>query len=141
MSDNNDTMDERVAREALTHDSPFYPIAPERMLLETRRCVVFLDTNPVSKGHALVVAKTVTASVFDLPAEVQAEVWETVRQVREMLVQRFRPDGLNIGVNDGAAAGQTVPHAHIHLIPRYLNDVSDPRGGIRWIIPSRARYW
>ena len=78
MSDNSDAMDERVAREALTHDSPFYPIAPERMLLETRQCVAFLDTNPVSKGHALVVAKTVAASLFDLPAEVQAEVWETV---------------------------------------------------------------
>ena len=141
MSDNSDTTDERVAREALTHDSPFYPIAPERMLLETRRCVAFLDTNPVSKGHALVVAKTVTASLFDLPAEVQAQLWETVRRVREILIKRFRPDGFNIGINDGPAAGQTVPHAHVHVIPRYLNDVADPRGGIRWIIPPKARYW
>jgi diadenosine tetraphosphate (Ap4A) HIT family hydrolase len=141
MSENSDTTDERVARKALTHDSPFYPIAPERLLLETRQCVAFLDTNPVSKGHALVVAKTVTAGLFDLPVEVQAEVWETVRQVRAVLIRRFRPDGFNIGVNDGAAAGQTVAHAHVHIIPRYLNDVSDPRGGIRRIIPARARYW
>jgi diadenosine tetraphosphate (Ap4A) HIT family hydrolase len=141
MSENSDTTNERAAREALTHNSPFYPIAPERMLLETRRCVAFLDTNPVSKGHALVVAKTVTAGLFDLPVEVQAEVWETVRQVREMLMQRFRPDGFNIGINDGPAAGQTVAHAHVHIIPRYRNDVADPRGGIRHIFPAKARYW
>jgi len=61
--------------------------------------------------------------------------------VREILIERFRPDGFNIGINDGAAAGQTVPHAHMHIIPRYLNDVPDPRGGIRWIIPAKARYW
>jgi len=141
MSDNSDTTDERVAREALTHDSPFYPIAPERLLLEARQCVAFLDTNPVSKGHTLVVAKTVTASLFDLPKEVQAEVWEIVGRVREILIQRFRPDGFNIGVNDGTAAGQTVAHAHMHIIPRYLNDVPNPRGGIRWVIPTKARYW
>ena len=141
MSDNRDTTDERVAREALTHDSPFYPIAPERMLLETRQCVAFLDTNPVSKGHALVVAKTVTAGLFDLPAEVQAQVWGTVGRAREILIERFRPDGFNIGINDGPAAGQTVPHAHVHIIPRYLNDVPDPRGGIRRIIPRKARHW
>ena len=134
-------MNTRDPMEALTRDSPFYPIAPPRMLLETRRCVAFLDTNPVSKGHALVVAKTITASLFDLPAEVQTELWETVRRVREILMERFRPDGFNIGVNDGKAAGQTVAHAHVHVIPRYRNDVADPRGGIRWIIPPKARYW
>jgi diadenosine tetraphosphate (Ap4A) HIT family hydrolase len=141
MSENRDTTDERVAGEALTHDSPFYPMAPERMLLETPRCVAFLDKYPVSKGHALVVAKTVTAGLFDLPVEVQAEVWETVRKVRAVLIQRFRPDGFNIGINDGPAAGQTVAHAHVHIIPRYRNDVADPRGGIRRIIPAQARHW
>jgi len=141
MSDNSDTMDERVAREALTHDSPFYPVPPEQILLETRQCVAFLDKYPVSRGHALVVAKTVTSSLFDLPVEVQAEVWETVRRVRELLIRRFQPDGFNIGINDGVAAGQTVPHAHVHIIPRYHNDVSDPRGGIRRVLPAKARDW
>jgi diadenosine tetraphosphate (Ap4A) HIT family hydrolase len=141
MSENNDTRDERAAGEALTPDSPFYPIAPERLLLETRQCVAFLDTSPVSKGHALVVAKTVTAGLFDLPAEIQTEVWDTVRRTREILVRRYRPDGFNIGINDGPAAGQTVAHAHVHIIPRYRNDVADPRGGIRRIIPAQARHW
>ena len=53
----------------------------------------------------------------------------------------FRPDGFNIGINDGAAAGQTVPHLHIHLIPRFQGDMSDPRGGVRWVIPEKADYW
>jgi diadenosine tetraphosphate (Ap4A) HIT family hydrolase len=53
----------------------------------------------------------------------------------------FRPDGFNIGINDGAAAGQTVPHLHIHLIPRYKGDLPDPRGGVRWLFPEKADYW
>jgi len=135
MKDTRDPMND------LTPESPFYPISREQILLETPRCVALFDKYPVSQGHALVVAKTVTASLFDLPPEVQAEVWDTVRRVREILLQRFQPEGFNIGINDGPAAGQTVPHAHVHLIPRYRHDVADPRGGIRWIIPPKARYW
>lgn len=141
MIDKTDARNEEYPKEALKPDSPFHPIAPERMVLETRRCVAFLDTTPISKGHALVVAKRVTASLFDLPVETQAELWGAVRQSREILAERYSPDGFNIGLNDGAAAGQTVAHAHVHIIPRYLNDVPDPRGEIRWIIPAKARYW
>ena len=53
----------------------------------------------------------------------------------------FHPAGYNIGINDGAAAGQTVPHLHIHLIPRYAGDRDDPRGGVRWVLPDKAAYW
>jgi diadenosine tetraphosphate (Ap4A) HIT family hydrolase len=53
----------------------------------------------------------------------------------------YSPAGYNIGINDGAAAGQTVPHVHMHLIPRYAGDVEDPRGGVRWVVPNKARYW
>jgi diadenosine tetraphosphate (Ap4A) HIT family hydrolase len=140
MSDDRDTTDERVAREALTHDSPFYPITPERMLLETRPCVAFLDTTPVSKGPTQVVAKTVAPSLFDLPVGIQTELWEAVRQVRQMLIERFGLADFNIGINDGAVAGQTIACAHVHVIPRYRHDVADPRGGVRWIIPTKARY-
>ena len=58
-----------------------------------------------------------------------------------MLDAELRPDGYNIGINDGAAAGQTVMHVHMHVIPRYRGDRPDPRGGIRWIIPEKADYW
>ncbi len=62
-------------------------------------------------------------------------------EVRERLLTGLKPDAFNIGVNDGLAAGQTVEHAHAHVIPRHKGDVSDPRGGIRWIIDEKANYW
>jgi len=62
-------------------------------------------------------------------------------EVRETLATQFHPEGFNLGVNIGDAAGQTIGHAHLHLIPRYSGDVPEPRGGIRWIIPERAPYW
>jgi diadenosine tetraphosphate (Ap4A) HIT family hydrolase len=64
-----------------------------------------------------------------------------LRRVRALLDAELRPDGYNIGINDGAAAGQTVMHVHMHVIPRYRGDRPDPRGGIRWIIPEKADYW
>ena len=62
-------------------------------------------------------------------------------RVRAILDAELRPDGYNLGINDGAAAGQTVMHVHMHVIPRYRGDRPDPRGGIRWIIPEKADYW
>ena len=64
-----------------------------------------------------------------------------LRHVKALLDEELRPDGYNIGINDGAAAGQTVMHVHMHVIPRYRGDRPDPRGGIRWIIPEKADYW
>ena len=60
---------------------------------------------------------------------------------KQQIQLEFDPAGYNIGINDGAAAGQTVGHLHIHLIPRYPGDQPDPRGGIRWVIPEKADYW
>lgn len=71
----------------------------------------------------------------------QAEVWKLVAEVRAMLVAELHPDGFNIGLNDGTPAGQTVMHAHVHVIPRQHGDVADPRGGVRWVIPEKAGYW
>ena len=71
----------------------------------------------------------------------QTALWMMVGEVRALLIQRYSPDGFNIAVNDGTAAGQTIAHAHIHLIPRRAGDVADPRGGVRNIIPENARYW
>lgn len=102
MLDKTDARNRDSSEETLVSDSPFYPVARERLALGTRRCVVFLDTSPVSKRHALVVARSVTASLFDLSLDVQAELWETVRRAREILMERFHPDGFNIGLNDGA---------------------------------------
>lgn len=126
---------------ALPKDSPFYPIPADRVILETPNCLAFLDGYPVSKGHALVIPLQPVISIFELDERMQSELWDTVRRVRDILEERHSPDGFNIGVNDGRAAGQTIPHAHIHVIPRYEGDVCDPRGGVRWVIPEKAKYW
>ena len=81
------------------------------------------------------------ASLFELSAAEQADLWQIVAAVREQLQREFNPDGFNVGLNDGTAAGQTVMHAHIHVVPRYVGDVADPRGGVRWIIPEKADCW
>ena len=125
----------------LSSQSPFFPIDANRVILEESNSLAFFDRYPVSKGHALVVPVRPVPSLYDLDPQLQAEVWDMVRRVRLYLGERYQPAGFNIGVNDGRAAGQTIAHAHVHVIPRYAGDVSDPRGGIRWVIPGKARYW
>lgn len=86
------------------------------------------DRFPVSKGHTLVLPKRHVASIYDLQQGEQAVMRQLVADVRERLQDQFAPDGFNIDVNDGEAAGQTMAHARIHIIPRYEGDVDDPRG-------------
>ena len=120
---------------------PFCNLDPKRLWLENEDAVAFRDGFPVSEGHTLVIPKQHSACLFDLPAEVQQSVWQLVAEVRKQLAKEFRPDAFNVGINNGEAAGQTVPHAHVHVIPRRRGDVPDPRGGVRWIIPEKAAYW
>lgn len=100
-----------------------------------------LDAYPVSEGHCLIVPRRHVASWFDATADERAEMLDLLAQTRTYLRDLHAPDGYNIGINDGVAAGQTVPHLHLHLIPRYAGDRPDPRGGVRWVIPERADYW
>lgn len=120
---------------------PFCHLEPSRILLENAFAAAFPDAFPVAEGHTLVVPKRHVASLFELSDEEQATLWRLVTLVRAKLMDELKPDGFNIGVNDGLAAGQTVMHAHVHVIPRRTGDVADPRGGMRWIIPSKAKYW
>ncbi|WP_372847049.1 HIT family protein [Pontiella sp.] len=122
-------------------DSPFAPIDPGQLILQNEYAVAFYDRYPVSEGHALVVPKRVVPSVYDLPKVWQTEMWNTVRDVRATLGDWYAPAAYNIGINDGEAAGQTINHTHIHVIPRYSGDQPDPRGGIRKIFPEKANYW
>lgn len=96
---------------------------------------------PVSPGHTLVIPRRHVASLSDLTAEEAGAIWSLLAGARSVLDSEFRPDGYNVGVNDGRAAGQTVMHLHVHLIPRYEGDRADPRGGVRWIFPDKADYW
>ena len=120
---------------------PFCNIDESRILLKNDFAVALNDGFPVAEGHALVVPQRHVRSLFDLPDAELANVWKLVSHVRRKLLDDLKADGVNVGVNDGIAAGQTVMHAHVHLIPRRIGDTADPRGGIRWIIPEKARYW
>ncbi|MBN2505794.1 MAG: HIT family protein [Verrucomicrobia bacterium] len=120
---------------------PFCHVPPERVLLETGTTLAFLDAYPVTEGHTLVIPKRHVTSIFELSPEELGALWAQVAAARHWLVHTYSPDAFNIGVNDGPAAGQTIPHAHIHVIPRRKGDAPEPRGGIRWIMPEKARYW
>jgi len=98
------------------------------------------DSYPVSKGHTLVIPKRHISSYFECTDDERLELWSLVEQVKTLLDRTFEPDGFNIGINIGPAAGQTVPHMHIHVIPRYSGDMDDPRGGVRGVIPDKQKY-
>jgi diadenosine tetraphosphate (Ap4A) HIT family hydrolase len=99
----------------------------------------FRDAYPVSRDHTLIVPRRHVASYFDLTTAEQAAMMTLLRVCRDQLAGHH--DAFNWGVNDGPAAGQTVLHCHLHLIPRRAGDVPDPRGGIRWVLPDKAAYW
>ena len=120
---------------------PFCQMPTERVIAAWPLCIVIRDGFPVSAGHTLVIPKRHVASFFDCSEEERVELMNALEAVKRDLDRTLNPNGYNIGINDGAAAGQTVPHVHIHLIPRYTGDQTDPRGGVRWIIPDKARYW
>jgi diadenosine tetraphosphate (Ap4A) HIT family hydrolase len=94
----------------------------------------------VNEGHALVIPKRHVADFFELAASERNACFELVAEVKAKLETRFLPDGYNVGINVGAAAGQTIFHVHIHVIPRYTGDVASPRGGVRGVIPSKQSY-
>lgn len=121
--------------------SPFLDLPASDYLAENDLAFAIPDGFPLSPGHTLVVPKRLVATWFDATAEEKFALVELVDVVKRKLDERFRPDGYNVGFNAGEAAGQTVPHLHIHVIPRYHGDVPDPRGGVRWVIPGKAAYW
>jgi diadenosine tetraphosphate (Ap4A) HIT family hydrolase len=120
---------------------PFCVLPRERILLENNLALAILDGFPISPGHALILPRRHTQSFFEVTDQERVSMLALLQRTKDLLDAKYHPDGYNIGINDGAAAGQTVPHLHVHLIPRYQGDVSDPRGGVRWIFPELADYW
>ena len=119
----------------------FCDVSEESIVAESRHALAFRDRYPVNRGHTLVIPKVHGKGLFALHAQVQADVWRLVAKVRDELRSAFNPDGFNVGLNDGEAAGQTVEHPHVHVVPRFEGDVADPRGGVRWVLPDHAPYW
>ena len=116
-------------------------LSSSRIEAETNSFQLVYDNYPISKGHMLVISKRHIESFFELTKNEYIELHEIINHAKKILDSNFKPDSYNVGINDGKAAGQTIPHLHIHIIPRYIGDVSDPRGGIRWTLPNRANYW
>lgn len=113
----------------------------DRILHVSENGMVVRDGYPISRGHSLIIPKHHYPDFFSLPEHIRNELFQLVETAKAQLDDEFDPDGYNIGINSGGAAGQTVPHLHIHLIPRFAGDMDDPRGGVRWIFPEKAKYW
>ncbi|MBM4236079.1 MAG: HIT family protein [Firmicutes bacterium] len=108
------------------------------IIAENELALAFKDSCPVSEGHCLVIPKRHVATYFDAGPEEHSAISILIGEVSRILNRDLSPDGYNIGANVGEAAGQTVFHFHIHIIPRYRGDVADPRGGVRKVIPNRS---
>ena len=120
---------------------PFCKVESEREIIASSPLsVAFFDGFPVSPGHALIIPKRHVSSFFDLSQEERQDLLNLADSVKQIVEERYHPDGYNIGVNVGEAAGQSIFHVHMHLIPRYKGDVPNPCGGVRGVIPAKQNY-
>ena len=121
-------------------DSIFTKLREERTLLETEHFFAIEDGYPVSPGHLLVISKELKPDFFALSDAERLELPSAILLAKAWVEERHNPDGFNVGMNCGEAAGQTVMHFHCHVIPRYSGDMADPRGGVRGVIPEKQGY-
>jgi len=112
---------------------------PDRVI-ENELAFAHYDSYPVNPGHCLIITHRHVAEYFQATAEEKAAIWALVDEMKIILDEEFKPDGYNVGVNIGKTAGQSVPHLHIHMIPRYKGDMEDPKGGVRGVIPHKQKY-
>ena len=119
----------------------FCTVPRERHLASNEHGFVIRDAYPISPGHTLIIAKRHVGSFFELASDERTALLLLLEQSKVAIEREMAPAGYNIGINEGVAGGQTVPHLHIHLVPRYAGDQPDPRGGVRWIFPDKAKYW
>lgn len=116
------------------------PFCQPDLFLENEFCYARFDLYPVSHGHSLIIPKRHVETWFDMTPQEQSSAIQLIEKAKAYLDIKFQPAGYNIGVNCGEVAGQTIPHAHIHLIPRYQGDMPDPKGGVRGVIPEKQKY-
>lgn len=122
-------------------DCPFCsPDVEQDILVENELAYVIYDRFPVNTGHILVIPRVHQGNFFELPERTRDACMSLLREAMSMVSERFHPDGFNVGINIGEAAGQTIDHVHIHLIPRFTGDVEFPRGGVRGVIPDKRDY-
>lgn len=110
---------------------------PADIIHETEEFICFLSKPPVTEGHTLVVPKTHVQYMRELESQ---GIYELIEETQRIVKEEYDPDATNIGINNGPEAGQTIPHLHWHIIPRYDGDMDDPSGGVRGVIPSEQKY-
>ena len=125
----------------MNSNCPFCNLPSERAIDCCDLTQTLRDGFPISPGHTLIIPKRHFGTYFQATSGELQAISEAINSAKILLDDEFAPDGYNIGINNGAAAGQTVFHLHVHLIPRYDGDTEDPRGGVRWIFPEKADYW
>lgn len=111
-----------------------------QIIYETTNTLSFYDLYPVSKGHTLIIPKQHIEDYFTIKQNLQTELWQSVNHCKKILDNLYKPDGYNTGINIGKAAGQSIFHTHIHLIPRYKDDTPNPLGGVRGVIAEKQKY-
>src|SRR5436305_284136 len=129
-----------IMNESKYESCPFCAIADERVVEAVDDAFAILDAYPVSPGHTLVIVRRHVADIFEIGKEELAAVVRLIQSARRRIDGEFQPAGYNVGVNIGRASGQTIAHAHFHVIPRYLGDTPDPTGGVRNVIHGKGRY-
>jgi diadenosine tetraphosphate (Ap4A) HIT family hydrolase len=115
-------------------------IKNRNFVMDNDYAIAVYDNFPVNKGHMLIIPKRHFASFFDASADEISAIDDLIKKAKSLLDNKLNPDGYNIGINIGEAAGQTIFHLHIHLIPRYFGDAENPRGGIRKFKPALVEY-
>jgi diadenosine tetraphosphate (Ap4A) HIT family hydrolase len=120
---------------------PFCTLTESRVRFQSEQAVAVDDAYPVSPGHTLIIPRRHVGSYFELDEMERLGINRMLDQVQRDLAAKMKPDAYTIGINDGPAAGQSIPHVHVHLIPRYRGDRDNPRGGVRWVLPDKADYW
>jgi diadenosine tetraphosphate (Ap4A) HIT family hydrolase len=111
-----------------------------RIMIEGKYGFAAWDRHPASEGHFLVIPYRHVADYFDINDEEREELWRLVAEGKKLADEKYNPDGYNVGINVGIWAGQSIPHVHIHVIPRYKGDVENPKGGVRGVIPQNKLY-
>jgi diadenosine tetraphosphate (Ap4A) HIT family hydrolase len=118
----------------------FLQIPDERKIYKDDHFFIIKDAFPVSPGHLLIISNELKKDYFSLSENEKAYLAKTIEAAKKIVEDEYKPDGYNIGMNCGEAAGQTVFHFHCHLIPRYKGDMEDPRGGVRHCITGKGYY-
>ena len=120
--------------------SVFQNIAADRILLKGEYFFIIKDGFPVSPGHLLIISNEIKEDYFSLSEAEKLDLPTMIQKAKQLVEEDYKPDGYNIGMNCGESAGQTVMHFHCHVIPRYIGDADNPRGGVRHCIPNKGNY-